>query len=53
MDFFDFDNPLMPYGYDLFEGMTTGERLTACCLQGIIYVVAMVVVLIICALIGG
>ena len=50
MDFFDFDNPFMPYGYDPFEGMSTDERLRAGCLQGVIYVVVMTVGLLICAL---
>lgn len=52
----DYHNPndnWMQTGYDPFKGMTDEERMTAGCLQGVTYIVAVIVALIVCAMLGS
>lgn len=52
----DYDNPndkWMPHGYDPYEGMTEEERKTAGCLRVAGLIVAAIIALLLCALMGS
>lgn len=51
----DYNNPndYWPTGYDPYKGMNDEERMTAGCLQGAAFILATIVALIVCALLGS
>ncbi len=52
----DYNDPNMPWrntGYDPYKGMTDEERWTAGCLQGVLFFVMTLVVVLLCALFSG
>lgn len=53
MDYNNPNDPWMNTGYDPFKGMSEDERMKAGCLQGVAFIVMLIVGLALCALLGS
>lgn len=53
MDYNNPNEPWMNQGYDPYKGMSDDERMKAGCLQGACFIVAFIVIVMLCALLGS